>query len=103
MILNTANRSSMPFLDEDAVIEVSCTVGPGGVMPAAIGDVPLECKGLIQQVRAAERAAIEAAVTGSRSQALRAFALHPLVPSVEVAGQLLDAYLDGHGLAGRFA
>jgi 6-phospho-beta-glucosidase len=103
MILNTANRSSMPFLDEAAVIEVSCTVGPGGVMPAAIGDVPLECKGLIEQVRAAERAAIEAAVTGSRRHALRAFALHPLVPSVEVAQQLLDAYLDVHGLAGRFA
>jgi 6-phospho-beta-glucosidase len=103
MILNTANRSSMPFLDEDAVVEVSCFVGPGGVMPAAIGDVPLECKGLISQVRAAERATIDAAVTGSRAQALRAFALHPLVPSVAVAEELLDAYVDGHGLAGRLA
>jgi 6-phospho-beta-glucosidase len=103
MILNTANRSSMPFLDEDAVVEVSCVVGPGGVMPAAIGDVPLECKGLISQVRAAERATIDAAITGSRAQALRAFALHPLVPSVAVAEQLLDAYVDGLGLAGRLA
>lgn len=72
-------------------------------MPAAIGDVPLECKGLISQVRAAERATIDAAVTGSRAQALRAFALHPLVPSVAVAEELLDAYVDGHGLAGRLA
>jgi 6-phospho-beta-glucosidase len=98
MILNTANRSSMPFLDEEAVVEVSCVVGPGGVMPTAIGDVPLECKGLISQVRAAERAAIEAAVTGSRAQALRAFALHPLVPSVAVAEELLRAYVHEHGL-----
>jgi 6-phospho-beta-glucosidase len=98
MILNTANRSSMPFLDEEAVVEVPCVVGPGGIMPAAIGDVPLECKGLISQVRAAERAAIDAAVSGSRQQALRAFALHPLVPSVEVAEELLAAYVEQHGL-----
>jgi 6-phospho-beta-glucosidase len=102
MILNTANRSSMPFLDEHAVVEVPCMVGPGGVMPAAMGDCPLECKGLVSQVRAAERAAIEAAITGSRQQALRAFALHPLVPSVEVAERLLETYLDEHRLAGRF-
>jgi 6-phospho-beta-glucosidase len=103
MILNTVNRSAMPFLDPDAVVEVSCVVGPGGVVPTAIGDCPLECQGLIAQVRAAERAAIEAAVSGSRRQALRAFALHPLVPSVEVAEQLLSSYLDEHGLVDRFA
>ena len=103
MILNTANRSSLPFLDADAVVEVPCLIGPGGVHPVAIGDVPLECKGLIEQVRASERAAIEAAVSGSRQQALRAFALHPLVPSVEVAETLLAAYLDQHRLADRFA
>ncbi|MGN6379658.1 MAG: 6-phospho-beta-glucosidase [Gaiellales bacterium] len=103
MILNTANRSAMPFLDEDAVVEVSCVVGPGGVMPSAIGACPLECQGLISQVRASERAAIEAAISGSRSQALRAFALHPLVPSVEVAEGLLSSYLDEHRLADRFA
>ena len=103
MILNTANRSAMPFLDREAVVEVSCVVGPGGVMPTAIGDCPLDCQGLIAQVRAAERAAIEAAVTGSRRQALRAFALHPLVPSVDVAEQLLASYLDEHRLVDRFA
>jgi 6-phospho-beta-glucosidase len=103
MILNTANRSAMPFLDEDAVVELSCVVGPGGVMPVAVGDCPLECQGLVAQVRASERAAIDAAVSGSRRQALRAFALHPLVPSVEVAEQLLSSYLDEHRLAGRFS
>ena len=56
MILNTANRSSMPFLDEDAVVEVPCVVGPGGIQPVSVGEVPMEAKGLIQQVRAAERA-----------------------------------------------
>jgi 6-phospho-beta-glucosidase len=104
MILNTANRSSMPFLDAEAVVEVPCAVGPGGIFPVAVGEVPMACRGLIEQVRAAERAAIDAALSGSRRDALRAFALHPLVPSVEVAGRLLDAYAAAHpSLQGRFA
>jgi 6-phospho-beta-glucosidase len=103
MVLNTANRSSLPFLDEDAVVEVPCVVGPGGVVPVAVGDVPMEAKGLIEQVRASERAAIDAALTGSRRSALRALALHPLVPSVAVATELLDAYTAQHPtLQGRF-
>ena len=86
-----------------AVVEVPCLVGPGGVVPVAVGDVPMEAKGLILQVRASERAAIDAALSGSRREALRSLALHPLVSSVEVAERILDGYLTEHpALAGRF-
>ena len=78
LILNVANRSSLPFLDEEAVVEVPCVVGRGGVVPVAIGSVPAEASELIQAVRAAERAAIEAALSGfaadgrcGRSQCIR--------------------------------
>jgi 6-phospho-beta-glucosidase len=54
--------------------------------------VPIEAQGLILRVRAAERAAIDAALAGSRRMAIRALALHPLVPSVETATRLVDAY-----------
>ena len=47
----------------------------------------------IVAVRAAERAAIEAALSGSRSLAVQALALHPLVPSVEIASRILDRHL----------
>ena len=40
MILNTANRSALPFLDERAVVEVPCIVGRTGPVPVAIGAVP---------------------------------------------------------------
>jgi 6-phospho-beta-glucosidase len=92
-ILDVANRSSLPFLDTDAIVEVPCIVGRGGIVPAAIGDVPLEAQGLILQVRAAERAAIDAALAGSRAMAIRALALHPLVPSVDVAARIIDGYV----------
>lgn len=93
MILNVANRSSLPFLDEAAVVEVPCLIGPGGVVPIAIGAVPLAAEARILAVRAAERAAIQAVSSHSRSMAVRALALHPLVPSVEVARRILDRHL----------
>jgi 6-phospho-beta-glucosidase len=39
-----------------------------------------------------ERTTIEAALTGSRALAIRALALHPLVPSVNVAAAIFDGY-----------
>jgi 6-phospho-beta-glucosidase len=95
LILNVANRSSLPFLDEKAVVEVPCVVGRGGVIPVAIGSVPMEASALILAVRAAERAAIEAALSGSREMAIRALALHPLVPSAEVAERILERHVTG--------
>jgi 6-phospho-beta-glucosidase len=104
MILDVPNRSSLPFLDEDAIVEVPCVISRGGVVPVAIGTVPLDAQGLILAVRAAERVAIDAALSGSRSLAIKALALHPLVPSVEVAGRILDGYLAGQpALAERFS
>ncbi len=95
MVLNARNRSSLPFLDEHAVVEVPCVVGPTGIRPLALGgEFPLEARGLIEQVRAAERAAIDAALSGSRALAVRALALHPLVHSVESARRILDRYLE---------
>ena len=39
-----------------------------------------------------ERTTIDAAITGSPSLAVKALALHPLVPSVTVARAIFDGY-----------
>jgi 6-phospho-beta-glucosidase len=93
LIVNVANRSSLPFLDADAVVEVPCVVGRGGVVPVAIGTVPVEASELIGSVRAAERMAMEAALSGSRRMAVQALAMHPLVRSTEVAERILQRHL----------
>ena len=92
MILNTANRSSLPFLDADAVVEVPCVVDRTGLRPLAIGDVPAHARALVESIKDVERLTIRAARTRSRDVALKALALHPLVPSVNVARRILDAY-----------
>ncbi len=85
LILNTANRSALPFLDERAVVEVPCVVGRHGPVPMAIGEVPAHAASLISTMKDVERTTIEAALTGSEQLAIRALALHPLVPSVSTA------------------
>ena len=92
LICNTANRSALPFLDERAVVEVPAVVGAAGPQPIAVGAVPEHARALMQTVKAVERATIEAALTGSSTLAVKALALHPLVPSVNAARELFGAY-----------
>jgi 6-phospho-beta-glucosidase len=96
LILNVRNGSALPGLPKDAVVEVPCVVDTNGARPIATGPLPDHALGLVTAVKAVERATIEAAATGSRDAALRAFALHPLVDSVSVARRLLDGYVAAH-------
>jgi 6-phospho-beta-glucosidase len=96
-ILNVPNRGALPGMAEDDVVEVTCYVGNGVVRPIALGALPDHALGLMKSVKAYERLTIEAAVEGSYSLALKALALHPLVPSYEVARSILDDYIAQHG------
>jgi 6-phospho-beta-glucosidase len=92
LILNVRNRSTLSIVDSDAVVEVPCVVDGNGARPVVINQLPDHATGLVTSVKAVERAAIEAAVTGSGRAAVKALALHPLVDSVTVAHRLLDGY-----------
>jgi 6-phospho-beta-glucosidase len=92
LILNTANRSSLPFLDARAVVEVPCVVGRAGPVPLAIGEVPAHARSLVELMKDVERTTIDAALLGSQRLAIRALALHPLVPSVTTARAIFDGY-----------
>ncbi|MEV5718082.1 6-phospho-beta-glucosidase [Amycolatopsis mediterranei] len=96
LILNVRNGSALPGVPGDAIVEVPCAVDAGGARPLATAPLADHALGLVTTVKAVERATIEAATTGSRAAALRAFALHPLVGSVPVARRLLDAYVAAH-------
>ncbi len=89
LILDVRNAGTVAALPDDAVVETVCEVTGAGARPlpgAAPGPAEL---GLMLQVKAAERATIAAATTGSRRTALRALALHPLVDSPAVADRVL--------------
>lgn len=92
LVLNVRNGTTMPALPADAVIEVPCTVTPEGPAAVRVSPLPGHAGGLVQQVKSVEQLTILAAATGDARTAEAAFALHPLVDSVDVARRLLTGY-----------
>ncbi|MCU0483052.1 MAG: 6-phospho-beta-glucosidase [Chloroflexi bacterium] len=96
LVVNTANRGALPFLDAAAVVEVPCMVSRAGADPLTVGDVPGHARALMEAVKDVERMAIGAALARSPDLAVKAIALHPLVPSVSVARRIFAAYARQH-------
>ncbi|MEU6369627.1 6-phospho-beta-glucosidase [Streptomyces sp. NPDC046931] len=96
LILDVRNRGTLSVLDPEAVIEVPCLVDANGAHPVAVDPLPGHATGLVCSVKAVEREVLSAAESGSRATAVKAFALHPLVDSVNVARRLVDGYTAVH-------
>lgn len=102
LILDVANRGRIAFLDDDAVVEVSCSVQPTGARPLPGRPLPPPQRDLVERLKHVERTTIRAAREGSAALALEAIASHPVVPSRKVAERILSGYLRGHeGLRSR--
>ncbi|MRG58769.1 6-phospho-beta-glucosidase [Agromyces sp. CFH 90414] len=90
LILNVRGGGALAGLDPDAVVEVPCIVGADGPRPIEGARVPSFGAGLVSTVKYVEQQTIEAALSASRTAALRALAHHPLIDSVRVAHALFD-------------
>ena len=96
VIVNTRNGASL-LPDPDDVVEAPALVHGGGVSPLAIGQLPRSAIGLITQTKQYERELVDAAVTGDAGLAALALAVHPLVPGVTVAREMISEYRERHG------
>jgi 6-phospho-beta-glucosidase len=109
LILNVRNGGTVPALPPDMVIEVPCRVDPGGPVPLPVSAPSAHQLGLMSAVRASERDIADAALIAAAgladqdtaadareragALALRAFASHPLVGSLDAARALAAAAL----------
>ncbi|MFF7351581.1 MULTISPECIES: 6-phospho-beta-glucosidase [Streptomyces] len=89
-VVNTANRGTLPFLPDDAVIEVQAAVGPKGPAPLPVPEPDPLFAGLIANVTAYEELALEAALRGGRDRVFRALLAHPLIGQYAYADTLTD-------------
>ncbi|CAM5453534.1 6-phospho-beta-glucosidase [Bacillus safensis FO-36b] [Bacillus safensis subsp. safensis] len=94
--VNTVNRGAIASIPAESAVEVNCIITKDGPKPIAIGDLPVAVRGLVQQIKSFERVAAEAAVTGDYETALVAMTINPLVPSDDIAKQILDEMLEAH-------
>ena len=89
-VVNTLNNGTLPFLPDDAVIEVQATVGPKGATPLPVASVDPLFSGLMASVTTYENLALEAALHGGRDRVFRALLAHPLIGQYEYADRLTD-------------
>ncbi|MFE2420958.1 6-phospho-beta-glucosidase [Streptomyces hokutonensis] len=89
-VVNTYNRGTLPFLPDDAVIEVQAAVGGKGATPLDVAEVDPLYAGLMANVTAYEDLALEAALRGGRDRVFRALLSHPLIGQYEYAEALTD-------------
>ena len=92
-VVDVRNDGALPGLPDDAVVEVPARIDAAGAHPLAQAALAPELLGLVQQAKAYERLAVQAAVTGDRTVALKALLANPLVREYRVAAPLLDALL----------
>ncbi|GAA2389581.1 6-phospho-beta-glucosidase [Streptomyces glaucosporus] len=89
-VVNVRNGGTLPFLPDDAVIEVPAEVSPAGAEPLPVPPLPPLHAGLVSAVTAYEHLALEAALHGGRDRVFAALLAHPLVGQYALAEELTD-------------
>ncbi|MEV0220266.1 6-phospho-beta-glucosidase [Streptomyces sp. NPDC050704] len=89
-VVNTYNKGTLPFLPDDAVIEVQAAVGTRGATPLPVPPVDPLYAGLMANVTAYEDLALDAALRGGRDRVFRALLAHPLIGQHAYADALTD-------------
>ena len=93
-VVDVRNDGTLPGLPDDAVVEVPARIDSAGAHPLPLAPLAPELLGLVQQAKAYEVLAVQAAVRGDRDVALKALLANPLVGEYRVAAPLLEALLE---------
>ena len=104
-VVDVRNDGAIPGLADDDVVEVSARIDTDGAHPLPQQPLDGEPLELIRAVKAYERLAIRAALSGDRDDVRRALEANPLVgPRIGNVEPLLDALLEADGAQlARFA
>ena len=94
--VNTLNKGAISNLPDDVVVEVSSVITKDGPIPCKVGALPIGALGIVQNIKAYEIVASQAAISGDYKLALLAMSMHPFVQSEAVAKPLLDEMLEAH-------
>jgi len=89
-VVNVRNAGTLPFLPDEAVIEVPSVIGADGASPVPVAPLDPRLSGLVGHVSAYEELAVEAALRGGRERVADALLAHPLIGQYDLASQLAD-------------
>ncbi len=92
-VVNVRNGGTLPFLPDDAVIEVPAVIGASGAAPLPVSPLSPLMRGLVAHVSCYEELAVQAARHGGRERVVDALLAHPLVGQWDQAAALADLLL----------
>ena len=95
-VVAAKNNGAVPFMADDDVVEVLCTLGKEGIVPQPVNVYNDYIAGLMQAVKAYEKLTVRAALEGDRDIALAALMAHPLIGDVKKAVPLLEEMLEAN-------
>ena len=93
LALNLPNHGQIENLPAGSVVETPAWVDVNGPHPVSVGRLPEPVAELIRRQITVTHLAVDAAVSGDRSLALKALALDPMIDDIDLAATLLDEYL----------
>jgi 6-phospho-beta-glucosidase len=89
-VVDLRNDGALPFLPDDAVIEVPASVDRSGVRALPIAPLEPLYAGLVAAVTSYEHLALDAALRGGYDRVFEALLAHPLVGQIDRAHGLAD-------------
>ncbi len=93
VVVNVLNRGAIEDLESDDVVEVPCDIDRHGARPHRTGRLPEAVRGLVESVKAYERTAIRAALSGSGALAQLAMLEYPIIGQWELAREVLGTLI----------
>jgi alpha-galactosidase len=94
LAVNIINDGLIDNLSPDLVVEAPATVGKNGVTGIPLGKLPAGIAGLLQNQVAVHELTVEAILNKSKSAALQALLVDPVVDSVKAAEKTLEKILE---------
>jgi alpha-galactosidase len=102
--VNLPNQGYVANLPADSIVEVPAIVSSSGIRGLGMGLLPEPVAELCRRQIAVAELAVKAGVEGSRTAALQALALDPMIDDPSLASRLFDRYLEAHrGFLPQFA
>ncbi|TDB85836.1 6-phospho-beta-glucosidase [Actinomadura sp. KC216] len=87
-VVNVRNHGTLPFLDDQAVVEVPARITASGAVPLPVPPLEPLFAGLVAHVAAYEELALDAALRGGVDRVAAALLAHPLIGQRDVADRL---------------
>ena len=96
-VVNILNNGAIDFMENDDVLEISATVGKDGAVAIPLKTpVSRHIKSMMRTVKTYERYAVEAAIHGSKDDAIRALMSNPLIGDTDAAKACFEEMLEAH-------